>query len=203
MNQDFVKNMLKNAVGGENREQIDWIFYDSLTMTASVTQELVFFQQSIGTVGRARTNMKTPGMLPSPQSFVATEIGMVVDYTAACDLYVQETSTGWEKHPLTALFDQLYWDFNLSPSRKYEGTGFQFWKTPTYLFNGAALAPGGTDWTPKNPYKSLLFEVPITIPSKRSFDVTVHCTLPADKLGFVAATNLLYVYLRGYLRRNS
>ena len=198
MNQNFVKSLLMNNVKGEGREMIDWEFYDSLHMTASVTQTLTFFQNTIGTVGRVRTNMKSAGSLPAPQSFACT--GISFHTVSVLDEY-DAGGAAPSVMPKNALFSAFTWDFKLEPSTDFEGFGFDFWKPTMYMNNtGTTL---GVAIIPREPYKIKKFDMPILVPTNRAFSVVATLTLPADVGGFVAATSNLYCTLYGYLRRNS
>lgn len=198
MNQNYAKSLLMNTVKGEGREMVDWIFYDSLFMTASATQTLTFFQNTIGSVGRARTNMKSAGMLPSPQSFAVTELGFHT--TSVLPIFMSGGAAPAE-HPENALYKAFTWDFILEPSRDYEGYGHEFWHPLSYL-NDTAAALAQTI-VPATPQKCRKFDVPILIPTNRAFSVVASFTLGADAGGFVAATSKLFCYIKGYLRRNA
>ena len=64
------KNFIANQAAKEGRENPDWILYDSLKTTANVSNGLTFFQNTIGSVGKARTNMQNAGSLASPKTFL-------------------------------------------------------------------------------------------------------------------------------------
>lgn len=202
MDQNYVRKMLQNNMNGEGRELIDWIFYDSLVHTASATQSLVFFQNTIGTTSRIRTNMKSAGQLPNPQSFAIIELGFRILNPIGTS-FSMSGGAAPVVHPANAMMNQAYFDFKLEPSTDYEGHGLEIWNQVDYINDtGATL---GVDAVPYNQlgFKPVKFKAPILIPSSRSFSVILTLTAPADAGGLVAGTSKIYCYMKGLLRRNS
>lgn len=199
MKPNYTKQLLQNTVSGEGREMIDWILYDSLPITASAVNSLVFFQNTIGGVTRNRTNMKSAGMLPSPQSFAVTEISFHVNNVLPAFGAGGAAPT---ELPDNAIFKLFTWDFLLDPSRDYEGYGYEFHHPVEYWNDTATTLCINT--FPLVPEKTKKFDVPILIPTARAFSVVATFTAPATAVGgFVTATSLMFCHLKGYLRRNS
>jgi len=201
-NQNYVKGMLNNNLKSEGREMIDWIFYDSLTHTASVRQELVFFQNTIGTVGRIRTNMKSAGQLPNPQSFAVIELGFRVLNPIGTSLHMAGGAAP-VVHPVNAIMNQATIDFKLEPSTDYETHGLEVWEQVDYMNDTNATLGVDTASYCHAGFKPIRFKAPILIPSSRAFSVSLSFTAPADAGGLVAGTTKIYCYIKGLLRRNA
>jgi hypothetical protein len=202
MTKSSVKGMIKKQLDSEGREVLGWIFYDSLTMVASSVNNLTFFQQTIGIVGRNRTNMKSAGSLPNPQSFLATKIGFKLVNPAGAPFFFDGGASPTVPS-LWAIFNQMSFDVKVDPSNEYEGSGpLQMVKSPFYMNNGAATSLGQAI-LPEQIYTEVKFAQPIMITSNRAFSVNVTLTTPAAGTGYTAATTLLYCYMTGVLRRNS
>jgi len=67
--QEWASYVTQSAIG---LEVVPAMLYDTLTFTDNVTRELVFFNQS--NVAESISNLKQPGMLPNPQSFLIQNI---------------------------------------------------------------------------------------------------------------------------------
>ena len=198
-NQNYVRNILRNNLANEGREMIDWKFYDSLLTTVSISQNLTFFQNTIGTTSVDRTNMKSAGQLPSPQSFVITEIAFKLINADGTSLYYSGGATA-AIHPANVIFSKFTWNIKVEPSIEYEGHGSDFWEEQGYLNDsGTTLAAWGY---PNSPWKTVKFKAPILLIANRAFSVNVNLTAPAAAQGYTAANTRLYCYLKGLLRRN-
>jgi hypothetical protein len=199
-NGSIVKRALQNQMKGESREVIDWLFYDSVLTTVSVNQTLTLFQNTIGTAGIARTNMKAAGQLPSPQSFLVTEIGMKLFNTAGTPMFFAGGAAP-TIHPANVIFGGMTWKIKVEPSTEYEGHGSQFWSELDYMNDtGTTL---GVQTYPQEGFKSVKLKVPLLLISNRAFSVEVNFTAPAAAQGYTAAGTPLYCFLKGILRRNS
>jgi len=65
------------SVVGQSLEVIDWVLYDTLTLSTGGTQVAFrFFQQAVGQAGISldKTNMEIPGQLPAGYKFVCQKI---------------------------------------------------------------------------------------------------------------------------------
>lgn len=199
LNQNYVRNIKRNQLKNEGRVMIDWIFYDSLLTTVSVNQNLTFFQNTIGTVGIARTNMKSAGQLPSPQTFIITELWFRM-FNADGTSFLFAGGAAPAVHPLNVIFNQMTWNIKVEPSIEYEGHGNQIWTQEDYLNDSGALL--GVSNYPNNPWKSVKFKAPIPLIANRAFSVNVNLTAPAAAGGYTAANSKLYCFIKGLLRRN-
>lgn len=198
--QNYVKGIMQNNLKGEGREMVDWMFYDSVLLTVSVNQTISLFQNTIGTAGIGRTNMKSAGQLPSPQSFIITEIGMRLLNTAGTPFFFAGGAAP-TIHPANVIFGALTWNIKVEPSTDYEGHGSQFWSQLDYMNDTAAAL--GQQAYPQNGYKTVKLKAPILLPQNRAFSINANLTAPAAAQGFTAAGTPLYCFIKGLLRRNS
>lgn len=199
-NQNFVKGMLQNNLKSEGREMIDWMFFDSVITVASTTATFSFFQNTLGTVGVNRTNMKSAGQFPNPQSFAITEMGFRVQNLAGTPFFFAGGAAP-TIHPCNVIFGSMTFKVKLEPSTDYEGYGFQFWDQLDYMNDTAAAL--GQQAYPALGYKTLKFKAPILIPPTRAFSVEATFTTPAAAQGYTAAGTPVYCWIKGLLRRNN
>jgi hypothetical protein len=195
------KQMLANQLKGEGRENLDWILYDSLLTTASATQQLIFFQNALGTVGKARTNMQQAGQLPNPKTMFVTEIGCKVVNLNGTPLFFAG-GAGPTIHFSNVLFNSMFFELRLDPATLYEGHGTEFWDQINYM-NDTAATLGVAALPANNNLKTIKLKKPIIIPSTRSFSLVAQLTTPAAAVGYTAANTAIYFYLKGVMRRNN
>lgn len=201
MNQNIVKNILKNNTKGEQRELMDWMLYDSyLLATASANQTITLFQNTVGGVGIARTNMQSAGMLPSPKSFIITGISMFLLNSDGTPFFFAG-GAGPSVHPANVIFNQMTWKLKVDPSTDYEGHGSEFWDSPDYM-NDTVAVLGVAPVSPMKKWKTINFKAPVLLAANRSFNVEVNLTTPAAGTGYSITKTLLYCKLNGLLRRN-
>lgn len=188
----------------EGRSNIDWVLYDSLKMSASARQTLTFFQQTIGAVGIARTNMRNAGMLPSPQSMIVEGIGVeFFNLDGSPLLATADKATGAVTCAVAAMAAQGGLSFNIDPATEYEAHLSDFFNFPLVGMNNNGAADivgfgGGFESTKR--IKRL--NVPLLLDENRSFNVKIELTTPAAGNGFTAANTICMVKLYGSLRRN-
>lgn len=196
-----VKGLIKQQLEKEGRRSVDWILYDSMFTTASATQTLRFFQNTIGSAGQYRTNMKTQGMLNAPQSMVVREIGCYA--TNADGKPFSVTANSANAIALNALFSKLYFDFRIEPQSMYEGVGFEFFNAVNTVQDGATTSLGTNVFPVTQPFKTIKLMQPIIIPANRNFSVNLTLTTPAEGGGYTAANTLIYFYFKGLLYGNA
>lgn len=198
------RQLLQNQVANEGRENLDWVLYDSLfTTAASTTMTLTFFQNTIGGVGRARTNMKNAGMLPAPQSFFVTEIGMLIYNNNGTSFWQVGLGAGAAViFPPNVMVANGFFDLILDPATQYEGHCTHMWEmvhqnmdAPASLLSSGAIQPYAL-------HRAIKFKKPIIIAPNRAFSLQMTLTTPAAAGGYVVANTLIQWYLKGVLRRN-
>ena len=197
------KQLLQNQAAAEGRENLDWILYDSLLTTAGATQQLTFFQNTVGGVGRERTNLKNAGMLPAPQSFFITKLCCKIFNLSGNSFFTAGAGAGAAtEYPLNAFFSQGHFDFVLDPRTEYEGHMMQLNEqinrvndSTAALLTAAAL-PGSFT------YSTLSFNKPIIVAANRAFSLRMTVTTPAVGGGYLAADTVIMWFLKGVLRRN-
>jgi hypothetical protein len=195
------KATIMNQFQAEGFETLDWILYDSLLTTASATQNLTFFQNTIGTVGRARTNMKSAGVLPQPQAMLIHEISYKIfnqDGTA----FFMAGGAAPSVYPPNFINSRGFFDVVVSPSVEYEGHLMQFREQQDYVNDtaatlGVATMPGAMN------LRTLKLKKPIVLLPQRSFSLNLTVTTPAAAQGYVAAQSLIMFFLKGVMRRNA
>jgi len=201
MNQNSVKSILANNMKGEQRELMDWILYDSILLaTASANQTVTLFQNTVGSVGIARTNMSSAGMLPSPQSFLVTGITMFILNSDGTPFFFAG-GAGPSVHPANAIFNQMTWKLRVDPSTDYSGHGFEFWDAPDYM-NDTVAVLGVAPVSPMKKWKQVKFKAPVLLAANRSFSLEANFTTPAAGTGYSITKTLLYCQFTGLLRRN-
>jgi hypothetical protein len=195
------KRMLERQMQGEGRENIDWMIYDSLLTTAGATQQLIFFQNALGTVGKVRTNMQQAGQLPNPKTMFVTEIACkIVNLTGAPVFFSGGAAP--TIHPFNVIFNSMFFEVRLDPATLYEGHGIDFFDQINYMNDTAAVLGVSTSPT-NNTLRSIKLKKPIIIPSTRSFSLVAQITTPAAAQGYLAANTAIYFQLKGVMRRNS
>jgi hypothetical protein len=201
MNQNIVKNILANNQKGEQRELMDWMLYDSILLaTASANQTVTLFQNTVGSVGIARTNMKSAGMLPSPQSFIVTGITLFILNSDGTPFFFAGGAAP-TVHPANVIFNQLTWKLRVDPSTDYEGAGFEFWDPIDYQNDTGTTLGVASSLTTKK-WKEVKFKAPILLAANRAFSLEANFTTPAAATGYSITKTLLYAKLTGLLRRN-
>ncbi len=185
----------------EGHEIIDWLLYDSfdnLDLTGS-PRTYEFFQQTVGQIaaGRFRTNMKNPGMLPFPESFLITEMwcefinpdGAVFEVTGSVASGIQDA------------FQRGWWNFKREPSSLYEGHLSEFYGQQ---MENSDLQPAVGPFLHGN-MNSLVSKLklrnPIMIRSNAFFVLELNLTID-NPGGGLSADTLIYWYLKGLKRRN-
>jgi hypothetical protein len=200
MDQNYVKNILQNNLKGEQRELMDWTLYDSSLLAASVTQTILFFQNTEGTVGIERTNMTSAGMLPSPQSFIIIALRFYLLNSDGTPIFFGG-GVGPTVYPPNVIFNRFTWKLKIDPSIDYKGHGMQFKDQVNYFNDSAALLSNGSNLTIEK-YNWLKFKTAPILPANRAFSVEATMTTPAAATGFSITKTLLYCEMRGLLRRN-
>lgn len=196
------QQLKRRQLSMENMETIDWILYDSLYMTASATQTLTFFQNTVGSVGRSRTNMKNAGSLPDPQTFFVEEIGVKL-YNDDGTAFVLSKPATEVIYPPNIIFANMFFDFVVDPNVVFEGHGMQFREQQDAVNDGAATTlTQGALQTAMN-LRVMKLKKPIMILPQRSFSVQMTVTTGAAAGGFVAAHTRLSVWLKGQKNRNA
>lgn len=197
------QNILENQFNNEGRENLDWILYDSLFTVASAAQTLTFFQNTVGGVGRGRTNMKNAGMLPSPQAMLVTEIGLRIMNNNGTPFFQHAAGAGAAVNlPLDIMIATGFFDIIVEPRTEYEGHLMQFKQTTEQVIDTpAALATVQGSPSSVN-LQSLKLKKPIVLGPNRAFSLRLTLTTPAASGGYVAANTLIYFIFKGILRRN-
>jgi len=195
-----VKDIIIDEFKEENREVIDWTLYDSqLIATASARNDLIFFQNTVGGVGRARTNMHNQGVLPSPESFLVTQIWCL--FLNSSGLAFQGDNTAHDQ-PINVFISQGYWSFYSGEKMMVAGSLNEM-RTQEQEAVFAGSPPDGEvhDISPK--WRKFYLRKPIVIGSVRQFRLEASVVAPAAGDGYSASTSLMYWYLRGLKRRNA
>jgi len=194
------RDQIVNEFKNEGREVIDWTLYDSqLIATASAINRLVFFQNVIGTVGRQRTNMQNPGLLPSPEQFLVEEIWCSIVNSDGKRLIYDTTA---HDHPLNVFLAQGHWDFQIEPKIMYQGHLSEL-IIPHEEYIYVTSAPSNVIVGHGGQYAKLYLQEPFIIGSARHFELTCSLLAPAAGDGFATTTTLMYWFLKGWKRRNS
>lgn len=193
------REQIINEFINEGREVIDWTLFDSLFIsTASAQNRLVFFQQTVGQVGHARTNMNNAGLLPAPEQFLIEEIWCTIVNTDGVRLQYDITN---HDHPLNVFLAQGYWDFNVEPKTMYQGHLSEN-ILPHEEYTYVTSAPTNVIVGHGGQYAKLYLREPIVLGSTRHFDLTATLTAPAAGDGFATSTTLMFWFLKGLKRRN-
>jgi hypothetical protein len=194
-----VKALLNNKMSNQGSEEIDWRYYDSQLMAASSTQTLSFFQNSIGSVGKARTNMQTGGTLPAGKGLAVTQMDFHVINSDGTPFFFAGGAAPTIDFRNT-LFAQMYFEFKLDQSTMYEGHGTDIFEPLCYM-NDTGTTLGVTATPSSFQYKPVKFKTPLMIPAVRNFSVNVTCTTPAAAKGFSITTTFLYITISGLVYR--
>jgi hypothetical protein len=200
MDQNYVKNILQNNLKGEQRELMDWTLYDSSLLAASVTQTILFFQNTEGTVGIERTNMTSAGMLPSPQSFIIIALRFYMLNADGTPFFFGGGAAP-TVYPPNICFNRLTWKLKIDPSVDYKGHGMQFKDQVNYANDTAAALATASNITIEK-YNWLKFKTAPILPANRAFSVEATLTTGAATQGFSITLTKLYCEMRGLLRRN-
>lgn len=196
-----VKGLIKDQLEKEGRRSVDWILYDSNYTKANETQTIRFFQNTIGSSGQYRTNMKTQGMLNAPQSMVVKELGCFALNTDGKPFIV--TANSASAIALNALFSKLYFDFRIEPQSMYEGAGFEFYNAVNTVRDGATTSLGTNVFPVTQNFKTIKLMQPIIIAPNRNFSVNITLTAPVEGDGYTASNTLIYFYLKGLMYGNA
>lgn len=198
-----MKTAISNERSKERKGYVDWILYDAMKMTAAASNTLTFFQNTIGSVGKARTNMQNAGSLPSPKTFAVQEIcARVINPSGAPFRLAGGASP--TVLPLTTIFSTMFFEFRRDPATDYEGHGSQLFEAPMFLNDDAETPIGSAVIQDAILYKSIKLNTPILLDSNRAFSLNVQFTAPTDSTnGFTASETLIYFFLKGILRRNA
>jgi len=177
------------------KEWINWELYDSMLTTVSITQELIFFQNTVGGVGRARTNMKQSGQVPSPWTFLVTSLAFEM-YNLSGTMLQTTASV----NPLSVIVSQGHFDFNVDPNIMYEGTLASLMNMnveQTLTDSGAATTDIGSMY-----FRPLKLGFPIFLDANCSFNLKMTVTTPAAAGGYSATDTILKWRLLGMMKRN-
>ena len=194
------KQRIINEFKGEGREVIDWTLYDSQYIaTASAVNRLTFFQNTVGGVGRARTNMVNAGLMPSPEQFLVEEIYcLFVNDDGGALVYDKTNSV----HPINVFLSQGFWDFTIEPAVKYQGHLSEL----VFPFEENSMQDDNTPDTiifgEGHEYARLYLRKPFVLGSARHFELTCTLTAPAAGNGYAIDDTLMYWFLKGWKRRN-
>lgn len=203
-NRGLPARLIQKQAAQEGREYLDWVLYDSLLTTVSITQTLRFFQNTIGGVGRNRTNMKGAGILPSPQSFLIKKIAVAVFNLDGTSFKTAGAGAGAAiEYPLNQLLNRAYFDLLVDPSTDYEGHVSQMYEQVDRVNDSTAALLTQAVISGAYKFKSIALKYPIIIRSQRSFGLDMTLTAPAAAGGYTAANSVIYWYLIGELRRNA
>ncbi len=199
------QNILSNQFNNEGRENLDWILYDSLYTVASTNQTLTFFQNTIGGVGRSRTNMKNAGMLPSPQAMLITEISLRIFNSDGTSMWSSGVAgmTAIVPNPIEIMIATGFFDIIVEPRTEYEGHLMQFRQAQEHVVDTAATGGAQAAVPGAGNLQSIKLKKPIVIGSNRAFSLRCQLTTPAAGNGYSPAVTLIYFILKGILRRNS
>lgn len=201
--QSNAKSLVLNNRAKEGEEVLDWMLYDSLFTTANTAQQLIFFQNTLGAVGRNRTNMKNAGMLPSPQKFVVNQIMFKFFNVTGASFTATSAGAGAAViYPINAMISRANFDVVLEPATVYEGHLSSMYEQLNYLMDAPASLLGTALSPTAFYYKTLKLRYPIIIDSNRSFAVRLNITTPAEAGGYTAANTLIMVYMMGDMLRN-
>ena len=199
-----VKNRIINEFRNEPREVIDWTLYDSLLLsTASAVNNLTFFQNTVGTVGRARTNMQNAGLLPSPEQMIIEEIWC---FFVNSDGVAFQFDRDNNDTPINVFLSKGWWDFEVEPAIMYQGHLSEL-VTPAEeivfdCLTGDAAADQTLPFADTAIYAKLYLREPIVLGSTRHFELRTTLTTPAAGDGYSITTTLMYWFLKGQKRRN-
>lgn len=199
------QNILENQFNNEGRENLDWILYDSLFTVANVNQTLTFFQNTVGGVGRGRTNMKNAGMLPSPQAMLVTEISLRIFNNNGTSVWSSGVAgmAAIVPNPLEIMIATGFFDIIVEPRTEYEGHLMQFRQAQEHVVDTAAVGGAQAGIPGAGNLQSIKLKKPIVIGPNRAFSLRCQLTTPAAANGYVAANTLIYFIFKGVLRRNS
>lgn len=185
----------------EGHEVIDWALYDSFDdLELGGNRSYEFFQQTVGQLpdGRFRTNMKNPGMLPFPESFLITEMwcefrnpdGVCFGEEAASASGLHEAfQNGWfnlKREPaivyeghLSELFGQWLGNIDAQPS------------VSTHLHGNMNSLVG-----------KIRLRNPIMIRSNAFFVLELNMSINLGPAFGLSSDSLVYWWLKGLKRRN-
>lgn len=200
---DAVKQMqsaVNRSFANERGEMVAWTLFDSLATVASTTQTLKFFQQSIAT-GENRTNMQSAGQLPKPKSFLATELGVKVVNLDGTPFFMDGNATP-SIYPLNAIFAKMTGQINVDPSDAFNFHAMNYYNQLDVINDGAATSIGVAGVRSGPADIRIPLKIPIILGSNRAFNVTLKVTTPAEARGYTAANSYIYVFLKGFLKRN-
>lgn len=195
-----VRQKIIDEFKDEAREVIDWTLYDSqLIATASARNDLIFFQNTIGGVGRPRTNMNNSGVLPAPESFLIMEIWTL--FFNSDGVAFQGDNTAHDQ-PINVLCAQGYWSFHSEPKVMIEGSMNEMrTQEQEAVFCGKTPATEVQDLSAL--WKKFYLRRPIVVGTARHFRLEASLVAPAAGDGYATTTSLMYWFLRGLKRRNA
>jgi hypothetical protein len=187
----------KNA----NKEWVSWVLYSGVLSTASAVNQMNWFQDSISTVGRARTNMEMASQLASGKYFLVEGISFKL-FNLDGTMFQFSAIT---EHKVNQLMAGLYFDFMINSKVEYEGMGIQFHEQVNRVL-GLNTTPAASAAAPTqyDKFKTIKLHYPIEIMPQTNFKITgATGTLPAAADGYVAAQTCFMFMLHGKLRRIS
>lgn len=201
-----ISNMITSQRRKEGFEDIRYTLFDTLKIGVGINT-LNFFQQVVGVVGPANTNMKSSGMLPAGTSFLVTEMAIKIFNRNGAALFGNPAAVD-VPYPINVIAALGSWKFKYEPNTAYEGHLLEFFEFVNIQKDGAAAALAVAGLPEGDVTKIVRFgKLPQIIDSGRNFGVEVALTAPAAAGGgfdtVVASGTVMQVQLMGVLRRKS
>lgn len=137
--QEWTSYVTQSPVG---LEIVPAMLYDTLTFTSASTQELIFFNQS--NVKEDISNLKQPGMLPNPQSFLIQNARIYFKVRPSTS-----DSGAAAPTPFASLYDDLVQIVNTGLFKLTIGTKvygpYPLWTLPASTFVKGVLSMAGAE----------------------------------------------------------
>jgi len=193
------RELIEMELSAAKRENIDWGIYDSqpiISASAAITRnQLIFFQNSVGTVGsdKSRTNMKNAGMMPSPESLLVLEA--VCEIRNRDGICFQLDPSG-KTYPLNLISATGWFEIKREPSVFYEGHLIELFPQATA---GGWL--GASQDELKTMRGTIRFKRPLILTTAVHFEITCTFDCPARLFG-ISSMTYMYWFLKGIKRRS-
>jgi hypothetical protein len=176
-------------------EDVRYVIFDTVKIGLGVNK-LTFFQQTIGTAGDTKTNMKSSGMLPAGDTMLISEIRCRIFNIDGKSIFANPATTDIP-YPINTIAAGGSWKFRYEPNTVYEGHLTEFFETLGIQKDGAATSLAVSALPATEQYFSVKFgRYPLMVDSGRNFSIEVNCTAPATAIGGFDATLATGTYMQ-------
>ena len=187
---------IKASRVAESGEWLDWVIYSSVVCGAANTQTtLNFFQDSIASVGRAKTNMETPAQLNSNKTFLITAIEALI-FNRDGAPFRSDNSIAYGPNEM---FATLCGELKINQVTQLELHGWMFRNPMERVDAVTTVGAGSIGAIISKPFK---LKAPIQIDPQTNFIVsTPILTAAATTGGYSATVTEIMFMFRGLMKR--